>query len=69
MVQGVSLHVLECQRLAKAYDTSQKEYRHLNFFQYDCYLMVRVPRVKCEKDGVLQVNVPWARESADFTLK
>jgi hypothetical protein len=52
----------------KAYDTTEKEWRHLNFFQYACYLVVRVPRTDCPDDGILQIDVPWAREGADFTF-
>ena len=33
-----------CGKEVKAYDTTEKEWRHLNFFQYACYLTVRVPR-------------------------
>ena len=29
----------------KAYDTTQKTWRHLNFFQYQCYLHAWIPRV------------------------
>jgi transposase len=57
-----------CGEKAKAYDTTEKEWRHLNFFQYACYLVVRVPRTDCPDDGILQINVPWAREGADFTF-
>ncbi len=57
-----------CGKSFTAYDTQEKEWRHLNFFQYACYLVVRVPRVKCSSDGVHQVDVPWAREGADFTF-
>lgn len=57
-----------CGKAVKAYDTKEKEWRHLNFFQYACYLVVRVPRIDCSVDGVLQVDVPWAREGADFTF-
>lgn len=57
-----------CGKAVKAYDTKVKEWRHLNFFQYACYLVVRVPRIDCSVDGVLQVDVPWAREGADFTF-
>lgn len=52
----------------KAYDITEKEWRHLSFFQYACYLMVRLPRITCPIDGILQIDVPWAREGADFTL-
>jgi transposase len=40
----------------------------LNFFQYRCELVAKVPRVWCRKDGVHQVPVPWAREGSGFTL-
>lgn len=57
-----------CARLSKAYDTTEKQWRHLNFFQYVCYLTARVPRVECTDHGILQAEVPWSRSSADFTL-
>jgi transposase len=52
----------------KAYDTEQKTWRHLNFFQYETYLSARVPRVKCDKCGIRLVSVPWARPGSGFTL-
>jgi transposase len=57
-----------CGKEVKAYDTTEKEWRHLNFFQYACYLVVRVPRTDCPDDGILQIDVPWAREGTDFTF-
>jgi len=57
-----------CGKAVKAYDTTEKEWRHLSFFQYACYLVVRVPRIDCPDDGILQIDVPWARDGADFTL-
>ena len=30
----------------KAYDTSEKTWKHINFFQYRCFLQARIPRVK-----------------------
>ncbi len=50
------------------YDTSEKIWRHLNFFQFKTYLHCRVPRVQCKRCGIQQVNVPWAREQSGFTL-
>lgn len=49
------------------HDTEDKEWRHLDFFQYRAYLHARVPRVRCQKDGVRQVEVPWARPGSGFT--
>ena len=50
------------------HDTIEGTWRHLNFFQFKTYLHCRVPRTKCEKCGVKQVKVPWARKSSGFTL-
>ncbi|KAF0147076.1 MAG: transposase family protein [Ignavibacteria bacterium] len=50
------------------YDTVEKTWRHLNFFQHECYLNCRVPRVKPEDDKVRQIEVPWAGKSNGFTL-
>lgn len=52
----------------KAHDSTQKTWRHLNFFQYEAYLSARVPRTKCDKCGIKLVKVPWAREGSGFTL-
>jgi len=57
-----------CGKPAKAYDTTEKEWRHLSFFQYACYLAVRVPRITCPVDGIRQIDLPWARAGADFTF-
>lgn len=57
-----------CGNESKAYDTSEKTWRHLNFFENKTYLVARVPRINCEKCGVKQVNLPWAREGSGFTL-
>lgn len=51
-----------------AYDTEEKQWRHLNFFQHECYLHARVPRVKTQGLGINLVTVPWAREGSGFTL-
>ena len=59
----------ECGRAGcKAYDTQNKIWRHLNFFEHVTYLHVRTPRVDCPECGVKQVPVPWAREGSGFTL-
>jgi transposase len=52
----------------KAYDTEQKRWRHLNFFQHETYLTARVPRSDCPQCGPRQVSVPWARPGSGFTL-
>lgn len=50
------------------HDTVTKIYRHLNFFQHECELEVRVPRVKLPDGSVRQLTPPWAGKLSGFTL-
>lgn len=50
------------------HDTVTKTYRHLNFFQHECELEVRVPRVKLPDGKVTLVSPPWAGKLSGFTL-
>ncbi|MCK4623643.1 MAG: transposase family protein [Desulfuromonadales bacterium] len=58
-----------CGASAPVHDTTEKAWRHLNFFQYEAYLTTRVPRIKCSNQdcGVKQVPAPWARAGEDFS--
>jgi transposase len=68
--RGASFPCPVCGDLVSAYDTVDKTWRHMNFFQYETYLTARIPRVKCPKEGcgVKLVEVPWARAGSGFTL-
>ena len=57
-----------CGEESAVHDTRERVWRHLNFFQYRCYIHARVPRTKCEKHGVKTIEVPWARKGSGFTL-
>jgi transposase len=50
------------------YDTVAKRYRHLNFFQHECYLEVRTPRVRLPDGSIRLVEPAWAGKLAGFTL-
>jgi transposase len=52
----------------KAYDTVSKTWRHLNFFQHECYLHARVPRVKRSDGRVRLISPPWSGVVSGFTL-
>lgn len=52
----------------KAYDTVEKEWRHLNFFEHECYLKARVPRVKTDDGGTHVVMPGWSGLQNGFTL-
>jgi len=50
------------------YDSTERTWRHLNFFQHKTFLHARQPRIDCLDHGVKTVAVPWARPGAGFTL-
>lgn len=50
------------------HDTVTKTYRHLNFFQHECVLEVRTPRVRLPDSSVRLVKPPFAGKLSGFTL-
>jgi transposase len=52
----------------KVHDTQIKRLRHLNFFQHECHLEVRVPRVKLPDGKVALVEPDWVGKLSGFTL-
>ncbi|MBA3057097.1 ISL3 family transposase [Rhodoferax sp.] len=50
------------------HDRQKREWRHLDFFQYEAWLHAEVPRIACNGCGkTTQMQVPWAREGSGFT--
>jgi transposase len=60
----------ETGELLSVYDTEPRSWRHLNFFQFECYVHAHVPRVGGGPGGasVRRVAVPWAKPQSGFTL-
>lgn len=51
------------------HDRVRRDWRHLDFFQFEAWLHADVPRVHCGACGKTnQASVPWAREGSGFTL-
>ena len=50
------------------YDHQRRIWKHLNFFEHECYLHADVPRVKTEGGKVKLVQIPWAYTGSSFTL-
>lgn len=66
---GATFSCPECQRAGcKVHDTTERTWRHLDFFQHRTLLHARQPRVHCPEHGVKTVSVPWARPGSGFTL-
>lgn len=51
-----------------AYDTEITEYRHLSFFQHECKLSVRVPRIMLPDGRTRVITPPWSGKLHGFTL-
>jgi transposase len=64
----VDLRCPGCGAQCPGYDAVEKRWRHLNFFQYRCELVAKVPRVNCASHGVRLSEVPWASGESGFTL-
>lgn len=67
-VSGSRFAVLGMDGEHPVHDTVAKRYRHLNFFQHECFLEVRIPRVKLPGGAVRQIEPPWAGKLSGFTL-
>lgn len=52
----------------KAYDTVRKVWQHMNFFQHECYLHARVPRINRGDNKPRLISPPWSGRLSGFTL-
>ena len=50
------------------HDSVTKTYRHLNFFEHECHLQARTPRVKLPNGSVRLVEPDFAGRLNGFTL-
>jgi transposase len=58
-----------CKKEFTAYDTRMREWRHIDFFQYETHIYAPLARTFCPDCGVRTVVVPWARPGSGFTLQ
>lgn len=67
--RGAKFQCPVCGELLGIYDTAERTWRHLNFFQYETYLYANLPRIHCDKCKITRnVDAPWARPGSGFTL-
>jgi len=52
----------------KVKDTLDKTWRHLNFFEHECYLHCRTPRIDLGGNKTELISPPWAGVNSGFTL-
>ena len=65
---GTRFKVSGHEGLHPVHDTVVKTYRHLNFFQHECHLQVRTPRVKLPNGSVRLVEPEFAGRLSGCTL-
>jgi len=58
-----------CVQSTKLYDHRVRVLRYLDTCQYETFLEVHVPRIKCGKDGVQQIQLPFAEKHSRFTSR
>ena len=58
-----------CAGSTKRYDYRVRVLRYLDTCQYETFLEVHVPRIKCKKDGVQQIQIPFAEKYSRFTSR
>jgi len=58
-----------CAQRTKQYDHRVRVLRYLDTCQYETFLEVHIPRVRCEKDGVQQIQIPFAEKHSRFTSR
>ena len=66
--KGSHFPCTQCETLCSAYDTQERVWRHLNFFEHQAFLHVRFPRIQCPEHGIHTIHAPWARPGSNFTL-
>jgi len=55
-ISGSKFKCPQCSSDSTVYDSSLKRVRHLDMFDYQCYLNVKTPRVKCKDHGVKAIG-------------
>lgn len=58
----------QAEGLHPVHDTQTKRLRHLNFFQHECHLEVRVPRIRLPDGKVALIEPDWFGKLSGFTL-
>jgi len=58
-----------CAQSTKQYDHRIRVLRYLDTCQYETFLEVNVPRTRCKKDGVQQIQIPYAEKHSRFTSR
>ena len=65
---GTTFKCPNCEQDCKVHDSTYRVWRHLDIINYRCYLNIKIPRIRCDKDKVLVIDkIPWGRTTIHFT--
>lgn len=66
--KGIRFPCPKCNEFCSIYDHApEREFRHLNVFNFKTYIHVRIPRVNCPKDGIDQIEHGLADPNSTVT--
>ena len=54
--------------ICRIHSFDERVWRHLNLFEYPCYIRCKVPRYQDKSGKTYLLEVPWARPRSGFTL-
>lgn len=68
--KGIRFPCPVCKDFCSVYDHSpEREFRHLNVFDFTTYIHVRIPRINCPNDGVQQIEHGLAQSNGTVTYE
>ena len=54
--RGSKFKCVQCEQECSIHDSSIRRIRHLDIFEYRCYLNIKVPRINCDKHGIKSIG-------------
>ena len=67
--KGSKFNCSQCGKECSAYDSNERKWRHLDLFEFRCYLKIKVPRTNCPTCGVKVItDVPWGRINSHYSF-
>ena len=54
--KGSVFSCMHCVELCSVHDSSFRRIRHLDIFEFQCYLNICMPRIKCKEHGIKTIR-------------
>jgi transposase len=66
---GKEINCPMCSQAVSLHDHRVRKLRYLDTCQYETFLEVHIPRIKCKEDGVRQTEIPFAEKHSRFASR